>query len=209
MRRALNGVLVNPQVSTAIFSDEVLNKNKNSEVIELKETHMIVVRMKEHQAAAQRSFEEVKAEVTKQVAVQHQIESMKKEVDLAFKNLSSGIEQTALFKNSEWTPAQFVSRRSKPELKIPSSVLQQAFSLARPTESKASIAMVDLQNGDKAIVVVTSIKDVDKTNQAEETAIRQRLQQDNTNTEYLGFESYLKSKADISINLSKDKEQDI
>jgi len=212
VRRALNGVLINPQVSTAIFSDEVLNKNKNSEVIELKETHMIVVRMKEHQAAAQRSFEDVKAEVTKQVAVQHQIESMKKEVDLAFKNLSSGgkgVEQTALFKNSEWIPAQFVSRRSGPDLKIPSSVLQQAFSLARPTESKASIAMVDLQNGDKAIVVVTSIKEVDKTNQAEETAIRQRLHQDNTNTEYLGFESYLKSKADISINLSKDKEQDI
>lgn len=113
LRRGLNGVLANSQVSSAIFSDEVLKKNKNSDVIELKETHMIVVRIKEHQVAAQKTFDEVKADVSKQVSIQHQINDMKKDVNSAFKNLSSGgkgSEQTALFRNSQWIPAKFVSQ---------------------------------------------------------------------------------------------------
>jgi len=211
-RRGLTGVLVNPQVSSAIFSDEVLNKGKNSDVIELKETHMIVVRIKEHQAAAQKTFAEVKANVTKQVAIQHQIDAMKKEVNAAFKNLTlgaKGVEQPALFRNSQWTPAQFVSRRSSKDLNIPVAIVQQAFTLSRPTKSKPSIGMVDLVNGDQAIVVVSDVKDADKIDTAEETAISQQLQQANTNTEFLGFEKYLKDNAEIKINLGKEKEQDI
>lgn len=212
LRRGLNGVLANSQVSSAIFSDEVLKKNKNSDVIELKETHMIVVRIKEHQVAAQKTFDEVKADVSKQVSIQHQINDMKKDVNSAFKNLSSGgkgSEQTALFRNSQWIPAKFVSRRSSKELNIPTTVVQKAFSLARPSKSKPSIGMVDLANGNQAIVVVSSIKDINKTDKAEATAISQQLSQVNTNTEYLGFERYLKDNADIVINLTKEKEQDI
>lgn len=212
LRRGLNGVLANSQVSSAIFSDEVLKKNKNSDVIELKETHMIVVRIKEHQVAAQKTFDEVKADVSKQVSIQHQINDMNKDVNSAFKNLSSGgkgSEQTALFRNSQWIPAKFVSRRSSKELNIPTTVVQKAFSLARPSESKPSIGMVDLANGNQAIVVVSSIKDINKTDKAEATAISQQLSQVNTNTEYLGFERYLKDNADIVINLTKEKEQDI
>lgn len=212
LRRGLNGVLANSQVSSAIFSDEVLKKNKNSDVIELKETHMIVVRIKEHQVAAQKTFDEVKADVSKQVSIQHQINDMKKDVNSAFKNLSSGgkgSEQTALFRNSQWIPAKFVSRRSSKELNIPTTVVQKAFSLARPSESKPSIGMVDLANGNQAIVVVSSVKDINKTDKAEATAISQQLSQVNTNTEYLGFERYLKDNADIVINLAKEKEQDI
>lgn len=212
LRQGLSGVLLDPQVTTAIFSDDVLNKSKNSEVIELKETHMIVIRMKEHQAAAQKSLDDVKSEVTRQVAGQNQIADMKKDVDVAFKNLTSGSkgsEQSAVFKNSQWQAAKFVSRRSSSELKIPASIVQQAFSLARPSDNKASIGMVDLPNGDQAIVVVSSIKDSDTADKSEASSIRQRIHQDNTNTEFLSFESYLKGNADISINLSKDQEQDI
>lgn len=212
LRRGLNGVLANSQVSSAIFSDEVLKKNKNSDVIELTETHMIVVRIKEHQVAAQKTFDEVKADVSKQVSIQHQINDMKKDVNSAFKNLSSGgkgSEQTALFRNSQWIPAKFVSRRSSKELNIPTTVVQKAFSLARPSESTPSIGMVDLANGNQAIVVVSSVKDINKTDKAEATAISQQLSQVNTNTEYLGFERYLKDNADIVINLAKEKEQDI
>lgn len=172
---------------------------------------MIVVRIKEHQAAAQKTFAEVKADVSKQLSIQYQIDNMKKDVNSAFKNLSSGdkgSEQTVLFKNSQWTPAKFVSRRSSKDLKVPAEIVQQAFSLARPAESKPSIGMVDLANGDHAIVVVSGIKDANTTDTAEQTAIRQQLQQVNTNTEFLDFERYLKDNADIKINLSKDKEQE-
>ncbi len=208
----LGGILRNPQVNSAIFSEQVLNKNKNSDVIEIKETHMIVVRIKEHQAASQKSFAEVKTGVIKRVSLQRQIEAMKKDVNLAYKNLSAGEngkDQSALFRNSKWTAAKFASRRSGREMKIPDPILRQAFSLSRPTEAKPSVAIVDMLNGDQAIVVVLDVKEDANTNMAEAKAIGNQLQQANTNTEYLGFEKYLKDNAEISINLNKDKEQDI
>lgn len=211
-RAELGGILSNSQVASAIYSEQVLNKAKNSEVIELKETHMVVVRIKEHQPASQKTFDMVKQQVLKQVALQQQIDAMKKDVGLAYKNLNAGAkgsEQTTLFRNSEWVPAQYASRRNGQSLNIPDFILRKAFSLPRPSESKASVAIVDLLNGDQAIVVVSDIKDDDKRDSNEANAIRQQLQQANTNTEYLGFEQYLKDNAKITINLSKDKEQDI
>jgi len=211
-RQGLKGVLRNSQIISAIYSDQVLNKNKNSEVIELTETHVIVVRIKEHLPATQKEFESVKAEVTKQVSIQHQIDAMKKDVNLAYKNLTAGdkgVDQTALFNTSVWTPAKFASRRTGRELKIPDSILRKAFTLARPAENKPSVAIVDLANGDQSIIVVSGVNDNANTNTAEAKSINQQLQQANTNTEYLGFEKYLKDNAEISINLSKDSEQNI
>ena len=211
-RQNLKGVLSNSQIISAIYSDQVLNKNKNSEVIELTDTHVIVVRIKDHLPATQKIFESVKEEVTKQVSIQHQIEAMKKDVNLAYKNLTAGdkgVDQSALFRNSVWTPAKFASRRTGRELKIPDSILRKAFSLARPIENKPSVAIVDLANGDQSIIVVSGVNDNTKINTAEEKSINQQLQQANTNTEYLGFEKYLKDNAEISINLSKDSEQNI
>ena len=69
--------------------------------------------------------------------------------------------------------------------------------------------MVDLGNGDQAIVVVSAIRDATKEDKVEEATISQQLQQVNTNTEYLGFERYLRDNAEIKINLSKEKDQDI
>ncbi len=211
-RQGLKGVLSNPQIVSAIYSAQVLTDNKNSDVIELKDTDVIVVRIKEHQAAKQKTFSEVKADVVKQVAIQQQTKAMKADVDVAFKKLSSGDkgnELAAQFKNSQWVAGTFVSRRGANKSGIPMAIIQKSFSLARPSKDKPSIAMVDLPSGDQAIVVVSAIKDVAKENVAESNAIREQLQKINTNSNYIGFEKYLKSKADISINLKKDTEQDI
>lgn len=211
-KQNLTGILRNPQVSSAIFSEQVLDKGKNSDVIEIKETHMVVVRIKEHQPASQKPFTSVKTEVAKQVAIQRQIDAMKKDVNLAYKNLKAGEKgsaQSSLFKGSKWVASKFASRKSAKDLNIPDPVLRQAFSLPRPSEQKPAVAIVDLFNGDQAVVVVSEIKDGASTEVAEAEAIVNQLQQANINTEYLGFEKYLKDRADISINLSKDTEQDI
>jgi len=210
-RRGLTGVLLSPQVSSAIYSNQVLNESKNSDVIELKETHMIVVRVKEHQPATQKPFDDVKAEVKAQVMIQQQIDAMRNDVNQAYAKLNAGekgIDLVATYKNSEWIPGEFVTRRNEKKLNIPAAVLSQAFSLARPSESKLGIAMVNLVDGDQAIVVVSDVKDGARDDKTRGQAIAQQLQQINTNSEYIGFEKYLKDNADITINLTKDSEQD-
>ncbi|VAW91460.1 hypothetical protein MNBD_GAMMA23-1012 [hydrothermal vent metagenome] len=207
LRQGLKGILSSPQVSSAIYSKQVLSDHKNSEVIELKDTHMIVVRVKEHQPAAQKVFEDVKADVAKKVTLEQQTNAMKADVNAAFQKLTSGSkgnELAAQYKNSKWVVGEFVSRRSARQSGIPVAIIQQSFSLPRPAADKPSIGIADLPTGDQAIVVVSAIKDVNQTDTAESSAIREQLQKINQNVEYLGFEQYLKDNADISINLGKD-----
>ncbi len=209
-RRGLQGVLSNPQVLSAIYSDEVLNKSKNSDVIEIKETHMIVVRVKEHKPAAQKPFEEVKEDVARQVAIEKQIEAMRKDVNTAYEKLlagSKGKDVAVQLGHSEWFPAKLVSRRDAGKQNIPPAVTQKAFSLASPSKTKPSVAILDLANGDQAIVVVSGVKEPETTDSGELQAISQQLNQINTNAEYTGFENYLKQNADIRINLEKDSDQ--
>ena len=212
IRNDLRGVLANPQVSTAVYSEQVLAQGKNSDVIELKETHLIVVRIKDHQRAAQKQFEDVKNDVTEQVIRQNQIAAMQEDVNLAYKNINAGEkgrEQPQNFTNSRWVAAKYMSRRSGLDSKVPGPILRKAFSLARPAEEKNSVAIVDMANGDKSIVVVSAVKDSDQLNKTEMASITQQLQQQNTNTIYLGFEKYLKDNAEISVNLGSETEQDI
>ncbi len=210
-RQGLKGTLANPKVSSAIYSKQVLTDNKNSDVIELKETHVIVVRVKEHQPAVQKTFEEVKADVAKQVAIEQQVSAMKADVNAAFKELSmgkKGRELAAIYKNSEWVPGKFVSRRDASKSGIPIAIIQQSFLLPRPPRDKPGIGIVNLPSGDQAIAVVSAVKDIDKVDIAESNAIREQLQEINRNVEYLGFEQHLKDNADIKINLRKDMDQD-
>ena len=137
---------------------------------------------------------------------------MNDDMNAAFKQFSSGAkgnELSVLFRNSEWVPAKLVSRREASQSNIPVAIIQKSFSLPRPSSAKPGIAMVDLTNGNQAIVVVSAIKDVTKVDVAKNRAIREQLQKINTSTEYFGFEQYLKDNADISINLRKDTEEDI
>ncbi len=211
MRQGFNGVLLRPQVLSAIYSKQVLTDHKNSDVIELKDTHMIVVRVKEHQPAAQKSFAEVRADVEKQVAIEQQRSAMKADVNAAFLKLSTGnkgSEVAAIYKNSKWIAGKFISRRDANKSEMPVAIIQQSFLLPRPTKDKPSIGIANLASGDQAIVVVSAIKDISKIDTAESGAIREQLQEINRNVEYLGFEQHLKDNADIKINLREDAEQD-
>ncbi len=210
-RQGLKGVLQNPQVISAIYSQQVLTDNKNSDVIELKETHVIVVRVKEHQPAAQKPFAEVKADVAKQVALEQQKQAMRADVNKAFEKLTKGAkgrDVAAEFRNAQWLSGTFVSRRDAAKSGIPQAIIRQAFLLPRPSADKPSISMVDLPGENQAIVVVSDIKEIENVDTAESSAIREQLQRINLNTEYSGFEQYLKDNADIQINLSKDTEED-
>ncbi len=60
---ATQGLFSNPKLQQAIFTDDVLNKHHNSEVIDLGNGSSIVVRATEYQAAKQRPISEVTPEI--------------------------------------------------------------------------------------------------------------------------------------------------
>lgn len=67
---ATQGLFSNPKLQQAIFTDDVLNKHHNSEVIDLGNGSFIVVRATEYQAAKQRPVSEVTPEITNALKAQ-------------------------------------------------------------------------------------------------------------------------------------------
>lgn len=67
---ATQGLFANQKVQQAIFTDDVLNKHHNSEVIDLGNGSSIVVRASEYQAAKQRPISEVSGEISNALKAQ-------------------------------------------------------------------------------------------------------------------------------------------
>ena len=63
------GIAENAAVRQASFSDDVLQQNRNSDAIELGDNRMLVLHLKEHQAAQQQPLEEVRERIIDDLTV--------------------------------------------------------------------------------------------------------------------------------------------
>ena len=61
------GVLANPKLLGALFSEDALKARRNTDAIEVSPGVLVSARVIEHQAAAQRTFEEVRASIERRL----------------------------------------------------------------------------------------------------------------------------------------------
>lgn len=190
-------ILANPKVISAAFSRDVLSKGKNSEMIELSETHVIVLRNKQHKPAAPLELAKVKDRIVnnlkkdKAVAIANELA---KDI-LAKINAGSVAESIAKTNKAiEMHKPGLMARIPSKDDKVNPAIRQAAFSMVKPS-AKASVKQVPLRNGDQAIVIIDKVVDgeaVDKTEQ-------DKLLSAYGNAGYDSYIEYLKSKADIKI----------
>ncbi len=152
-------ISLNPKVIAAAFSPEVLKDGFNSEPVAIGEQHVVVLRVKAHEAAKAKPISEVREEI---VLAIRQEKTQAKALALG-KNLLKQIKEkgdsdtAAKTHDLSWSPAQWVKREGsdfeKPE------IVTDAFKLGRPTKNQALYHGLVLGNGDYALVAVLSVKD--------------------------------------------------
>jgi len=112
------GALDHPKLLAALFSSDSIKNRRNSDAIEVAPNTLVAARVREHQPAAQRGFEEVKDEIG--------AELRRREASaLALKDGSAKLEQLRKGADAgvKWSPARLVSRRDAQGL--PGNVLRQ------------------------------------------------------------------------------------
>lgn len=62
-RRGAAGLFANPKILSAAFSEDVLKQGRNSELLELSDTQLVVLRVKEHKVASVQPLKDVKARI--------------------------------------------------------------------------------------------------------------------------------------------------
>ena len=151
-------VLSNPQLMAAVFSPEVLNDELNSEVIEVGDRHVVVLRVLEHEAPRQKTLEDVRDEVVASLKSKRAVEMLKIRQDAALAKLAEGESAADIAEGDEFATAieQVVLGRQSTELE--GGVVSSIFSLPKPAADGDPVTTAEsLSNGDLLALRLDSV----------------------------------------------------
>ncbi|MCI0508039.1 MAG: SurA N-terminal domain-containing protein [Gammaproteobacteria bacterium] len=171
------GIASNPKVAAAAFSEDLLKQGYNSEPISIGENHVVVIRVKDHQEAKLKPFEEVKDAIKAQLISEKAQQRANQQGLTIIEQLTKGEatpEAAAKIVNVEWKKAGELKRTDRT---IDGKIVQQAFKMPRPAQGKTGFSGVALASGDYAIVGLGKVTDGDvaKIEQAKRETLMRNL----------------------------------
>lgn len=169
-REGGSGITADKNVIAGSFDFELINSDHNSDVIELSDTHSLVLKVLDHKPATTKPFAEVREEVVEHIKLDRAKQKAREIGETIIAEIKAGaavadIDTVEDYK-IEWSVAEKAMRDS-PD--INRAVLRRAFQAGEPGEDKPAIAGQFLGSGDYAVVVVTAVYDGSEleTNDAE------------------------------------------
>jgi peptidyl-prolyl cis-trans isomerase D len=197
-RSTAEGVLANPQVIAAAFSDDVLEEGNNSEVMELATDHFIVVAVVKHNPPAAKELVAVRDDI---IAVLTRQQSTKLMVELADKVLAEldggkTFADVAEQGGYQWQIEQAVTRNSTTANR---EVLMSAF--AMPRHAVSSRKVETLANGDVAIVQLEDIIEgnLQQFSAAEQRGIKMELLRSSSSKSLNWYVESLRANAEVTV----------
>jgi peptidyl-prolyl cis-trans isomerase D len=203
------GLFANPKVTSATFSDEVLQENRNSELIEISDTHVLVLRIREHKPATRRPLDEVKQGIISILKQDKARELALQDAEQAISQLKAGQDpaKVATSNRQQWQEVGFISRKPGVGDKLDNRLRTAAFRSQSPGSHQPVFTNVVMPGGNIAILAVDAVE----PGKAEMTPdnithVRNTLSTAAGQAIYQAFITYLESTADISRNLKPEEQ---
>ncbi|WP_317929211.1 SurA N-terminal domain-containing protein [Halioxenophilus sp. WMMB6] len=192
------GILANPQVNEAAFSDELIESGRSSDVIEIDPLHLVVFRVVQHQAESVKPFSEVRDQVTLAVTedlatvllderVQSALQSLKAGTSLADVASSFGVEINA----------SLGTKRQQPSLD--SGLVEHLFAMPKPRAGRV-FDSVEMSDGKIAIVSLSAVNSADLNNisEANQSAVNVQLTQLLGNSDLANVRKFVVDSAEVT-----------
>lgn len=200
-RNGGRGIAENKAVVQAVFSDDVLNQDLNSEVIELSDTRLVVVRKNSHVAATLLPFDSVAPAISEQIRYQRASDLAYIQGESRLQELKTGIPAIEVFPDT-WQAAAFYGRNSQ---EISAQILNQAFTL--PNAGTTEYAGFTAENGNYIVIAMSDVKQgsADDIEPEVRDSLATNLSRLNGSAETAAFVRALRSEAKIKIYESRIK----
>ncbi|HDK37820.1 MAG TPA: hypothetical protein ENG92_02230 [Thiolapillus brandeum] len=200
-RKGGKGVLASPKVVAAAFSEDVLLEGNNSELIELEDDQMLVLRVVEHEVEQPQAFDEVKERIVsllKRDKASELATAKGEETLQALQEGSVNLEQWA--QDQGWKLEENV-RIKRNATVLPALIRDAAFALPRPESGKPSVGGVALGNGDYALLAVSKVIDGDPSSldEAARKVAQEQLAKSKGEAQFNLMGRYLREHADIEL----------
>ena len=149
-------VLSSPGIMAAAFSPEVLDEELNSDIIEIDNRHVVVLRTVEHEDPRPKALDDVQEEVTDALKGERANESLTASTDQAKEALLAGDDAAAVASDNELAEAYEQETLDRQSTLFDRNVVTQIFSLPHPSE-EAVTDIATLANGDKLVLRLDSV----------------------------------------------------
>ena len=153
-------------VVQAAFADEIVDSGRNSELVELADDHVLVLRVAAHHVPTVKPLDEVREQIRDEL-VRERAQQLAEEAAQAFfaavQQGSDPVEQAAAH-NGVWMAATWVMRT---DAAVPTEVLSAAFGMPK-TGAGPQREIIALANGGQAVIVLTGIEAGEPTSMSQE-----------------------------------------
>lgn len=153
---AKTGLAANPDFVKAAFSDIVLMQDNTSDPIDIGKDRMIVIHINKHVPAAAKPLAEVSDQI-KQAIVAQRVDARAKSIaDAAFAKLQAGAKLDALAGAGQAVQPKTDVMRN--DASLDPALLKAVFKLQHPAKGAVTPALVPLEHGHFALVVLNEVK---------------------------------------------------
>lgn len=197
-RRGGPGVAASQTVIEAAFSPDLLESGKNSEVIEVGDDRAVVIRVAEHNLPKAKDLASVKPVIVEAIKRDMADKQLDEKV-AALKQRAEADKSLAGLAADEKLPVTPVKAAKRNAAKDDTLEINDlVFLQPRPTADQVLVQTGKLSNGDRFIVKVNAVHDVDVKPDAPEVAeLRKRMLAEAQQREFNTFEKGLRERATI------------
>ncbi|HEA25973.1 MAG TPA: peptidylprolyl isomerase [Ectothiorhodospiraceae bacterium] len=192
------GIAKNAKFSQAAFSEDVLQRGNNSEVIELSKTHFVVLRIEEHQPAGVKPLEMVKSSIHKVLLKDKAEASAREYASTLLQKINEGekAQELAQQENLKWRETTI----KRDEKEMDQMLAAAIFKMSHPTSGESTRQLLQISNGDQVIVSLNVVESIDSSNGTIDEKAQKALQKGYAIASYGSVVGSLRSEADIKIN---------
>jgi peptidyl-prolyl cis-trans isomerase D len=194
------GLLANPSLVKAAFSDEVLIQGHNSEVIELSDDQFVVMRVSSHSESVPKSVASVTAEIEQELTVAAAMAAAKSKAIEIIEALRGGssVETQALANGYEWQVELGVSRQSEA---LAPRFMSKVFALQTPDDSLSIYDYVVLSGGDIVVFELDRVTEGSINNMADGRIkqLAQQINQELSRSTDRHYQQALRARAEVKV----------
>jgi peptidyl-prolyl cis-trans isomerase D len=190
------GITSNKKVIDAAFSEDVLQNDLNSAVIELSDNDLLVIHKNKHTPETVLPFESVSPAIKQQLIFDKARKLAQEQGETVLEKVKAGEAPETLLTN--WQAPEFYGRDAE---KVSGQILQRAFTMAKPS-SDANYEGFSADNGNYVVIKLTSVRNgnIDDVNEEQRNALQQQLTGIYAAAEVEAFIAQLRNEATIDIH---------
>lgn len=199
-RRGGQGIFSNNQVLAAAFSEAVLSEGLSSDLIELSDNHVVVIKLNNHKPVETKPLAVVSDDIKSLLIKQKVTAELTERADALIASIVEGksVSAVAEASNLEWQVAANVTRSAAD---VDAELLEAVFELPKPQDEKGVTLIEPLSSGDVVVAQLTVVQpgQLPSMEDAQKQALKQRLANELAGGELAIYQSSLNDEATVDI----------